>query len=201
MNSVFITGSVGPAGERERGRASNDLANIFPHVVGASLGGALAGVAIFGTGAAARRTDPTAHNLVIWAAVIGVGFFVISQQLRNQVAPLPERRRQVPQRWLRWRHRWATAIAYGLMLGAGAFTHLRHAAMYALALLLVVAPTSYAACLVGASYGAVRGSTVLVSWYRNADNPELDVGLARYAQQIIAAATFALPLWIAVQLT
>lgn len=48
------------------------------------------------------------------------------------MGPLPERRTQVPRHWLLWRRRSLAAAGFGLIIGSGVPTHLKHPSAYAL---------------------------------------------------------------------
>jgi hypothetical protein len=86
------------------------------------------------------------------------------QELRGQVAPLPQNVAQVPRRWLLWRRRWATAGAFGLVIGTGTLTTLVHAAAWALAAVVFATGSWTVGLLAGLVYGASRGSTLLATW-------------------------------------
>jgi hypothetical protein len=120
-----------------------------------------AALGLGGIGVRSMLGVPVTAVLAIGSPVVLVASVL---QVRGRVSPLPERRAQVPTRWLQWRSRASTATAFGLVIGAGAFTRLRHATAWVLALALVAAPTIWAAVACGAIYGAVRGLPLLITW-------------------------------------
>lgn len=132
-------------------------------MAGATLTGALAGLAIGAIGTELREISGTAR-LSVEVFALGLAVAGLVQEARGRVAPLPERRAQVPRRWSRWRSPLAFAGAYGAMVGAGALTFLNHAVAYVLAGALLVTPTVPVAALVGATYGFTRGLSLVISW-------------------------------------
>jgi hypothetical protein len=103
---------------------------------------------------------------VLWGAAGAVAALAAILQLSGRVAPLPERKAQVPRRWTTWRRKAATAAAFGFVLGMGFFTLLHHASIYVLALLVALAPSLASAVIVGALYGSIRAAVALVAWGR-----------------------------------
>jgi hypothetical protein len=98
------------------------------------------------------------------AVAIALSATAATLEWRGRVRPLPERRKQVPRIWLHWRRRTLTAAVFGLMLGCGALTHLRHATVYVLVAAVVVSPSVGASIVVGAVYGLCRGATLAITW-------------------------------------
>ena len=96
--------------------------------------------------------------------LVAVGVVAVVLQWCGRVTPLPERHRQVPRRWLLWRSREATGLAYGLMLGAGVLTRLQFAAIYVLALLVLLAGSSTTGAAIGALYGGLRAAPLIATW-------------------------------------
>lgn len=200
MNQVLITCPVGHDGETNRVDLRN-LRDIAAHVFAAGGGGALVAGMLAEAGTAARGLDPTTKSSVVLACGLLTAALAIGLELRGRVRPLPERRRQVPRGWLIWRRRWLTAAAFGFMLGAGVFTHLRHATMYALGAMVFLAPSIQAAVVVGAAYGANRGATVMYAWLVRRFGSQITVGIGRSAPVLLAVAATALPIWIVSQLS
>lgn len=160
MNQVF---AARPVGSRIAfGSAATKRPSLWP-VISYSFamiaGAIVTALAISGLGSLIREVlGPV--PLAASAAVLGL--VAVAAQARGRVSPLPERRRQVPTRWLAWR-RWKTAAGYGFLLGNGVWTLLHHAAVYALvACLLLVSPLS--AILVAVVYGAGRAAMLVVAW-------------------------------------
>lgn len=192
MNLVFITRS----GERAHNwrRQQFDLAPIAAHILAAAGGGAVIAYGLATLGTALRRLDPSPHHVVYLTVFASVSLPLIVLQGRGKMGLLPERREQVPRRWLGWKRRWWTAAAYGAVLGAGFFTHVRYASMYMLALAALVAPSPKTAAILGMIYGTSRGATVLYAWWTR----RLTLSLPRPAIRsiLLAATATAVPAWI-----
>lgn len=192
MNLVFITRS----GERAANwkREPLDLLPIAAFVIAAASGGAAVAYALSGLGGTIRGLDPSDHHFAYFALLTVVSVPLIALQSRGKMGHLPERHEQVPRRWLTWKRRSWTAAAYGTILGAGFFTHLRYPSMYVLALAVLVAPSSTLAAFGGAIYGLSRGSIVLYAWWSRHLSPSLPRPATR---SIVLAATASLvPAWI-----
>lgn len=157
MNLVFAQ-PVGVGHDVQR----PPLAPVATYTVGLGLGGAITGLAVSALGTTMRGATGTstlalaaAAGVIIIAGLVG--------EWRGRVWPLPERKRQVPARWLQWQHRTATGFAFGLLLGMGVWTLLHHAAAYvAFGCLLLVSPFIGAAA--GALYGASRALLLASAW-------------------------------------
>jgi hypothetical protein len=112
----------------------------------------------------------------------------VVQEARGVISPLPQRKAQVPTRWLGWRRRSATAAAFGFALGAGVYSYLHHAAAYALGGIILLAPSPATACLVGAAYGLGWSTSLIRSWlgwgdsggYVSWDSTRLHARVLRY---------------------
>jgi hypothetical protein len=163
--SVVLTRPVG----RDTCDASARPAPLGPaavYTLACCLGGATTGFVLAQLAATIRHAS--AIGRVSLLPVAGaVALTAVACEWRGTVHPLPERRAQVPRRWVRWRRPTATAAAFGLMIGCGALTHLKHAAAYGLAAMILVAPSVGAGVLVGAVYGLSRGMTLMVVWIRD----------------------------------
>jgi hypothetical protein len=122
------------------------------YAAAAAFGGLLVGTVVAGLVAAMA---------LLPQGVVGPGaallcFAAATLELTGQVGPLPERRRQVPDRWLQLapvRY----ALGFGAMLGFGALTYLTHAVVYAVLAVLVVLGDPALAVMAGTSYGLARG--------------------------------------------
>jgi hypothetical protein len=198
MNLVFITSSVEPHDGRE-GATKRDLVRIAPYVIAAGVGGSVSALVVYALGLAARRLDPTPGALLLKSFILILALVVIDRQRRGVVSPLPERRRQVPRRWLLWKWRWLTAVGYGFVLGNALFTHLRYAAVYSLALLIVLAPTIAAALVAGGLYGVARGGTLLWTWHMRRHGRLGEPGLGPHARGLLVSGALAVPLWLTLQ--
>jgi hypothetical protein len=139
------------------------LGPVAAYVLACGLGGAFTGFVIAQLGAMTRGALAGSRTALLAAAAL-TGLVAVACEWRGQVRPLPERRKQVPRRWLQWHRPALTAAAFGLMIGSGVLTHLKHAAAYALAAIILVGPTVGVGALIGAIYGSSRGMTVMLTW-------------------------------------
>jgi hypothetical protein len=143
-----LTWPVGRATDSRPGGAPPPLVPVAAYASASVLGGAATGFALAQLAVAALVTAAAAVTL----------------QWTGRLRPLPERRAQVPRRWLLWRRRTLAAAAFGLVIGSGALTYLRHASAYVLAALIVLAQSVEAGTVVGAVYGLCRGLTLVANW-------------------------------------
>jgi hypothetical protein len=156
---VVLTWPVGHDAHAPRTPAP-PAAPVAAYVVGTAAGGATAAGLVAVMGRALGGAD--APGLVVVALAVVV--LAIALQANGRVAPLPERRAQVPRQWLLWADRRKTALAFGLMIGAMVLTHLRHASAYVLGATVVLAPSVGAGAALGAAYGMFRGMPLIVTW-------------------------------------
>jgi len=74
---------------------------------------------------------------------------------------LPGPRRQVNERWLDRYRGWAYGVGFGFQLGLGVVTIVTTAMVYVVTVAVFVSPTPLAGLAIGATFGALRGLTVL----------------------------------------
>jgi hypothetical protein len=160
--ALVLTWPVGRAGTETRDTRA-PLGPVAAYALASLLGGAATGFALAQAAAVVRGASASAELALVIAAA-GIGAAAVVLQWLGRLRPLPERSAQVPRGWLLWRSRTHAAAAFGLVIGSGALTHLKHAAAYVLAALVVLAPSVEAGVLVGALYGASRGMTLVVTW-------------------------------------
>jgi hypothetical protein len=158
MNHVFAW-PVGRVPDDERA----PLAPVVAYVIGMVVGAVAVALTLSAAGDRLARLDGTSR-LVAQAMLGAVAVLAVVLQARGRIAPLPERRRQVPRAWLFWRHRAATGLAFGLMLGVSVLTLLHHATIYVLAVTLVALHSPTAGALAGLVYGGVRSSQLVLAW-------------------------------------
>jgi hypothetical protein len=139
------------------------IAPPIAYVVAATLGGTITGAAVGALGVSLRSGLGNFSGALTGGAVT-IALVAIVLQWQGKLAPLPERRAQVPRHWLLWRRPALTAAAFGLMIGAGVLTHLRYASAYVLGALLLIAPSVAVASALGGLYGASRGLKLLETW-------------------------------------
>lgn len=160
---LVLTWPVGRAADSPR--ADKPPAGpVLAYVVASTTGGAIAGFLISQAVGAASSVSSVASAGVASAAVV-MAVVAAGLEWNGRLHPLPERAAQVPRDWLRWHRRSLTAAAFGLMIGSGALTRIKHATVYALAALVVLAPSVGAGALVGALYGLSRSLTLAVTWF------------------------------------
>lgn len=159
---LVLTWPVGNA-DPEAPPANPPAGPVTAYVVASALGGGITGFLI-GLLAGAVRQGPAVVDDVATGAVLSVALIAVVSEWRGRVTPLPERHAQVPRPWLQWNSRTRTALAFGLMIGSGALTFLKHATAYALGALAFLAPSLLAATLIGALYGFSRGATLVATW-------------------------------------
>ncbi len=153
MTEVF-TWPVGRVAESEfQGRRrGTPLRFLLLHMVFSTLGGALTGLALAAAGSwVAGLGAVPAWLVLLIAGALAVAAIVL--ELQGRIAPLPQRRAQVPRRWLAWRRQSLTAAAFGFVIGSGALTYLQHASAYALVAVLVLMPSGAEGAVVGGLYG------------------------------------------------
>jgi hypothetical protein len=136
---------------------------VLVYAAAATVGGACTGAAIAAPAHAVRSSGGLASTVVVVSAVALLGTAAVLQ-FRGRMGPLPERRRQVPTRWLQWRSRSATAAGFGLMIGSGVLTFVDYPAAYSLAAVLAISPSTSVGAGIGAFYGATRGAVLLCTW-------------------------------------
>jgi hypothetical protein len=173
--------SLNPMAERSRGYR-------FATSAGWYVAGALAGGAALGLGcalgawgiAAIGWSTSTRTALAAGLALIG---FVSDARLFGR--SLPDHPRQVNERWLRTYRRWLYASGFGAQIGFGFATYIMTAAVYVVAGLAILTASPLAALLIGLSFGAVRGLSILLA----ADLSTSD-RLLRRAQRLDASAAW-----------
>ena len=158
---VALTWPVGRAADRDVAMAP--LPPVVGYAAAATAGGALVGATLGGVGALIASASHVALSLLQVVAITTV-VLAAALQWSGRLSPLPERRIQVPRRWLLWRSRTLTATAFGLVIGSGVLTHLKHASAYGLGALVLIAPTLATAAAIGAVYGMSRGASLMTTW-------------------------------------
>jgi len=197
MNQVFITCPVGRMDEMADSRSAARLGPIVVYVLACAISGTLVGGALGIFGEALRGIDPSEQDTLLSSVVVGAMLSVAVFQLLGRSNVLPQRRRQVPRRWLGWPSRSLTAAAYGMLIGGGAFTYLGYATMYTLAL-AALASAPMIAALVGAVYGTARGATLLLSWALRSFGVQPFAGFGDAANVVLAALGVSVALTFAV---
>jgi hypothetical protein len=161
---LVLTWPVG-RGTQESGTARRPapFGPVAAYALSSGLGGAVTGFVVAYVGAAIRAVSATA-GVALLAVAGATALIALVCEWRGRVSPLPERRAQVPRRWLLWRRPTLTAAAFGLVIGSGVLTHLKHAAAYALGAIVLLVPSVGVGALIGATYGLGRGMTLMLTW-------------------------------------
>ena len=132
---------------------------VAAHTLGAALSAAALGAALGWAGGAV--TAP--WGLPALVAVAGVSGLYAGRELFGLPLPIPERRRQVPEHW-RWRYPTHVAsFLYGLGLGIGFLTHVRHGTLVAASVAAAASGNPLAGALVMAPFGLSRGISLIVT--------------------------------------
>jgi hypothetical protein len=193
--SFVLTWPVGR--DKDSGPDPPPFAPVGAYALASALGGGSMGFVIAQVAAVVRDESGLTHTALGAAAAVTATAAVVLQWT-GRLRPLPERRAQVPRRWVRWRRRTVMAAAFGLIIGSGALTYLKHASAYALAALIVLAPSIFAGALVGALYGLSRGMTLVADWIgdrfvgRRPTWPGLGQGTSALNRALATAALLAL---------
>jgi hypothetical protein len=161
--ALALTWPVGRADLGTERSAPPPAGPVVAYIVASTIGGAATALALALISYKARQIAPTAEIAVVVLAAV-LGLVAVGLEWKGTLGPLPQRRAQVPRRWLLWRRRNVTAIAFGLVIGSGVLTHLQHATTYALAAVIALAPSIELGTALGALYGLSRGITLGLTW-------------------------------------
>jgi hypothetical protein len=129
------------------------------HILGAALGAAALGGAL---GLAGRALGAPWGAPGLWL-VAGVAAVYAGRELLGIPVPLPDRKRQVPEWWRTFFGPISAPFLYGLGLGVGFLTYLRHGTLVAVAALAVISGDPRLAALILVPFGLARGLTVLLA--------------------------------------
>lgn len=148
--------SIAPLGERSRGyRWSVTMAQF---VAAATIGGALTGL-VAGTIGWSLGLGPT--GVAAWIVLVAASASaLIDATPARRIMRVPHR--QVDERWFTRYRRWIYATGFGLQLGLGFVTVIPSALIVLVALLAAATGDPVAGTAVGATFGAVRGASLLV---------------------------------------
>jgi hypothetical protein len=134
-------------------------ASVAAHTLGAGLSAAAFGGALGWIGSALGAPWGTAGLVV----VISVTLLYAARELLGLPVPVPERRRQVPESW-RWRYPPNVAsFLYGLGLGVGFLTHVRHGTLIAVGVAAAATGNPLIGAMVMAPFGIARGVSLVVT--------------------------------------
>jgi hypothetical protein len=134
---------------------------VIGYLLGCGVGGGLTGLVLAMVGLALQAVLSVTAMAALVAAVVTIAAVL---QWQGRLGPFPQRRAQVPRRWLLWPKRVWTGAVFGLVIGSSITTHLRFAAAHALGAILLLAPSPAAGALAGALFGLARGGTLVITW-------------------------------------
>jgi hypothetical protein len=129
------------------------------HILGAAIGAAALGAAL---GAAGRVLGAPWGPVGLWA-VAGIAALYAARELFGLPIPLPDRKAQVPEWWREHFGPSTAAVLYGLGLGVGFLTYLRHGTLVAVGALAVAVGDPPIGAAIVVPFGVARGLTVLAA--------------------------------------
>jgi hypothetical protein len=147
------------------------------HVLGATASAALLGAALGAAGMALGAPWGVIGTLAV-AAVAGV---YALRELAGIRVPIPDLRRQVPEWWRSTFSPGTTAVLYGLGLGIGFATHLRHGTLVAVAAASLASGDPLVAAAAMGAFGLARSAAVGLAWLFAEDVGSLTHALERLA--------------------
>jgi hypothetical protein len=155
---VSMLATITPLAEAGRGHRYRSTALWF--VAGSVAGGVTLGLAlgVVALGVGAAGLSPVTLALLACAAS------VVAAASDAQVGglALPVHHRQVNERWLDQFRPWVYGAGFGWQIGTGFVTYIRTAGVYLLAVLSVLTGSWWAAVVLGALFGLVRGLAVFL---------------------------------------
>ena len=159
------------------GRRRRWIGTVLLHVVGATTAAALFGAVLGAVGGLLGGPFGRAGGLL----VATVALLYAARELFRLPVPLPELRRQVPEWWRGWLRPQPVAFLYGLGLGVGFLTHLRHGTLVAVSAAAVVLGDPVLGAVAVAPFGFARAIGVAVAWRARSEEAagELGEGLER----------------------
>lgn len=176
---LSMLSSITPMTEAGRGNRFGTTAAWF--TVGGVIGGLSLGAIAAGAAAGVAALDLTdttrygiAAALAVVTAAVDLGVLGIE---------LPIFKRQVNDAWLRTYRSWAYGAGFGWQIGFGVATYIMTAGVFLTIGLAVLTASPLAAVAIGATFGLVRGSAVLIG--RSATTP---AALGRVHQRLDDAA-------------
>ena len=134
------------------GRRTGWAISVALHALGAGLAAAAFGATLGGAGALLGGPWGGAGLAVVGALAVAYA----AREALGLPVPIPERRRQVPEWWRGQLGPHAAALVYGLGLGIGFLTYLRHGTLVAVSALAVVSGDPALGALLLAPFGLAR---------------------------------------------
>jgi hypothetical protein len=149
------------------------------HVLGATVSATALGAALGGAGMALGAP----WGVIGAVTVIAVAGVYALRELAGLPVPIPELRRQVPEWWRSAFSPGTAAALYGLGLGIGFATHLRHGTLVAVAAASLASGDPVPAAVAMGAFGLARSVAVGAAWLSadRRDVGSLTVALERLA--------------------
>ncbi len=150
--------SITPLGER--GRQNRWVLTATAYVVGSTLGGAAAGLALGAVGALVVDPVPGPVRLGTLALAGGLG---VAADLGVARLRVPTIRRQVDEGWIGRYRGWVYGVGYGAQLGVGVVTIVTSAATWVALAAALLTGTWWGGLAVGAAFGLTRSLPLLLA--------------------------------------
>src|SRR5918992_2916354 len=142
------------------GRRSRWGTSIALHAIGAGVSAAAFGTALGAVGSFVGAPWGREGTVLI----AGIALLYAAGEAFGLPVPIPDRRRQVPE-WWRWTFSpHAAALLYGLGLGIGFLTYVRHGTLVAVSTVAIASGDPVVGATIMAVFGISRGLSVAVSW-------------------------------------
>jgi hypothetical protein len=135
-------------------------AAVTVHALGAVAGASALGA---GLGLTGRTLGAPWGAVGLWA-VAGVALLYSARELLGLAVPIPDRKRQVPEWWRTFFGPLTSSFLYGVGLGVGFLTYLRHGTLVAVGALAVATGDPAVGAAVLLPFGLARGVVPLVAW-------------------------------------
>lgn len=159
--------SIHPFGERSRDNTFARTAGA--HVLGSAVGGAALGALAGAIGVVLTwLLDPSDTVRAVSISIFAVAGLVLEATSREGL--LPTRTRQVNENWIQSYRGWVYGGGFGAELGFGVSTIITTTLVHLLVVSMMLVGSFPQALLIGVTFGAVRGLTVLAG--RSIDSPE-----------------------------
>lgn len=146
--------SITPLGERSR--QQRWTVTVSALILGSTIAAGAFGAALAAAGGFAPLDGRVCVDLLLLVAAVAVVLELGPFGLR-----LPTHRRQVDEKWLHRYRGWVYGIGFGVQLGVGVATAVATPAVYVAFVAECLARDSWAGLAIGATFGLVRGASVL----------------------------------------
>jgi hypothetical protein len=168
-------------------RRSRWWVSVALHALGATVAAATFGAVLGGLGALVGA--PWGPAGLVSVAVVAAMY--AARELAGLRVPIPDRRRQVPEWWRTFFPPPAASFLYGLGLGVGFLTYLRHGTLVAVAVAALATGDPLLGAVLVAPFGLARGLSLVVA-RRATSGPAIAAAvdrLERLAQTRVPALT------------